>query len=147
MVKIFAQEVADAKNPNIPDGEYECIVSKSIERVSQGAKAAGSPMWEMRLIVTSPTKVNEIPTQGFELMTWITFCNEGAMSRMWQESVAILGFPVVKGQEWKHDPKEAEGRIIKVIVKNQPDQKGVSRSKVVKILKSEAQDDMGKVPF
>lgn len=147
MVKIFAQEVADAKNPNIPDGEYECIVQRTVEKVSHGDKSAGSPMWELLLLVTTPAKVNEVVTQGFELMTWITFCNDGQMARMWQESVDVLGFPVVKGEEWKHDPKEADGRIIKVIVKNQLNQKGVMRSKVVKILKSEAQDDMGKVPF
>lgn len=145
MVKIFISEVADASN--IPDGEYECIISKVVEKVSKGAKSAGSTMWECKMHVTSPANVSGTVTQGFELMTWITFSNESGMAAMWQASVRALGFQLKEKEEFKADPKEAEGRIIKVIVKNQPDLKGVSRSKVVKILKSEAQDDMGKVPF
>jgi len=148
MVKIFVSEIADSsKNPNLPEGEYECIVTKVAETVSAGDQSVGSPMWTLRLRVTSPDKVGDVVTQGFELMTWITFCNTGNLASMWRESVEILGFTVEKGKDFVGDPKLAEGRIIKAIVKTLPDKKKVMRSKVVKILKSEAQDDMGKVPF
>ena len=145
MVKIFVSEVADAGN--IPDGEYECIVSKTIETVSKGVQSAGSPQWELKLHVTSPAKMGTVTTQGFELRTWITFSNEASMAGMWQASIRALGFTLKDKKEFKADPKEAEGRVVKAIVKNVPDQKGITRSKIVKILKSEAQDDMGKVTF